>query len=145
MKRYAYGMDRPLLVAVVDDEASVRKAIQRLLVASNLRVETFGSGEEFLNSLSDHAPDCVILDLHMPGLSGLDVQRQLNLAGQRLPIVFVTAYDESESKALCLAAGAAAYLQKPLDDRVLLDAVATAVRQRSDVEGNHETNGTTKQ
>jgi FixJ family two-component response regulator len=138
-------MTGSLLVAVVDDEASVRKAIQRLLVASNLRVETYGSGEEFLNSLSDHAPDCVILDLHMPGLSGLDVQQQLNQAGLRLPIVFVTAYDEAESRALSLAAGAAAYLQKPLDDQVLLDAVVAAVRQRSGSEGDRETNGKTKQ
>jgi len=132
-------MAQSLLVAVVDDDASVRKAIQRLLVSANLRVETFGSGEEFLNSLADHSPDCLILDLHMPGLSGLDVQKQLKQAGLSLPIVFVTAYDEIESKILSLAAGAAAFLQKPLDDRVLLDAVVAAVQQRTDSERGRDT------
>jgi FixJ family two-component response regulator len=125
--RYRYVMAEKLLVAVVDDDASVRKAIRRLLIASNLQVETFASGEEFLRSLCAHTPDCLILDLHMPGLTGLDVQRQITRIGLRLPIVVVTAYDEAESQAQCLAAGAAAYLHKPLDDRVLLDAVTAAV------------------
>ena len=132
-------MTRSLLVAVVDDEASVRKAIHRLLVASSVRVEVFSSGEEFLASLADHAPDCVILDLHMPGITGLDVQKQLIRAGMRLPIVVVTAYDEPETREQCLAAGAAAYLQKPLDDQVLLNAVAVAVRHWSDARPGSKT------
>ena len=128
-----------LLVAVVDDDASVRKAIRRLLIASNLRVVVFSSGEEFFRSIADHAPDCVILDLHMPGLTGLDVQKQLIRAGIRLPIVVVTAYDEPETREQCLAAGAAAYLQKPLDDQVLLNAVAVAVRRSSEARPGSET------
>jgi FixJ family two-component response regulator len=120
-------MTETLLVAVVDDDASVRTAIRRLLIASNLHVETFASGEEFLRSLCAHTPDCLILDLHMPGLTGLDIQRQITRLGVHLPVVVITAYDDSESHAQCLAAGAAAYLHKPLDDRVLLDAVTAAV------------------
>src|SRR5262245_54027246 len=98
-------MASSLLVAVVDDDPSVRKAIRRLLIASNLRVETYSSGEEFIGSLSDHLPDCAILDLHMPGLTGLDVQRELNEAVTCVPIVVITAYDEAESREQCLAAG----------------------------------------
>jgi CheY-like chemotaxis protein len=115
------------MVAVVDDDASVRKAMGRLLTVAGLRVEAFASGEDFLASLSVRVPDCLILDLHMPGLTGVDVLRQIVRTQLRLPIVIITAFDESESKAQCLAAGACAYLQKPLDDRVLLDAVYTAV------------------
>jgi FixJ family two-component response regulator len=120
------------LVAGVDDDASVRKAIRRLLVASKLRVETFASGEEFLKSLASHSPDCLVLDLHMPGLSGLDVQRHIAHTAVNLPIVVITAHDESEARAKCLSSGAAAYLQKPIDDQVLLDAVAAAVRRTSE-------------
>ena len=123
-------MGKSLVVAVVDDDASVRKAIRRLLIASNLQVETYDSGEEFVKSLSHHLPDCAILDLHMPGLTGLDILLEIKRAGMCLPIVVITAYDELESREHCLAAGAAAYLPKPLDDKVLLDAVAAAVRER---------------
>jgi FixJ family two-component response regulator len=119
-----------LLVAVVDDEASVRKALGRLLSAADFDVETFPSGPEFLISLAANRPDCLVLDLHMPGMTGLDVQRELTRAGDRLPIVIVTAYDGLESRSQCLAAGAAAYLVKPLDDRALLDAIATAMGEK---------------
>ena len=135
-------MAETLLVAVVDDDASVRKAIRRLLVASDLQVETFASGEEFLRSLCAHTPDCLILDLHMPGLSGLDVQKQLTRIGLRLPVVVITAYDETESRAQCLSAGAAAYLHKPLDDQVLLDAVAAAVRRTPERENRGDASET---
>jgi FixJ family two-component response regulator len=135
--RYALGMGGPLLVAVVDDDASVRKAIRRLLVASKLCVETFASGEEFLKSLASHSPDCLILDLHMPGLSGLDIQRHIARTSVNLPIVIITAHDESEARAKCLSAGAAAYLQKPIDDQVLLAAVAAAVHRSSPPGNSH--------
>jgi FixJ family two-component response regulator len=130
------------VVAVVDDDASVRKAIRRLLIASDCSVETFASGEEFLASLSKHSPDCLILDLHMPGLTGLDVQRQISHAGLNLPIVVITAFDEEESRAQCLSAGATAYLQKPLDARVLLNAIESAVRRCSSREDRSDANGT---
>jgi FixJ family two-component response regulator len=115
-------------VAVVDDDKSVRKALQRLLRASDLDADTFASAQDFLASLS-HAtpPDCLVLDLQMPGVSGLDLQRQIGRAGLRLPIVVITAHDEPGMQARCLAAGASAYLRKPLEAGKLLAAIEAAI------------------
>jgi FixJ family two-component response regulator len=82
----------------------------------------------------------LILDLHMPGLTGLELQMQIARLGLRIPIVVITAYDESETREKCLLAGAAAFLQKPLDGQVLLDAVAAAVGDRSDSENRKHRN-----
>jgi FixJ family two-component response regulator len=120
-------MEKPRLrVAVIDDDESVRKALKRLLRAANLDADAFASGQEFLDSLASHVPDCVILDLHMPGMNGLDVQRQLARQDFRIPIVVITGHDEPQARAQCLAAGAAAYLRKPLDDEALLAAIERA-------------------
>ena len=124
-------MAKSWLIAVVDDEPSIRKALRRLLSASGHQVKTFASGQEFLEELAPWRPDCLVLDLHMPGLSGLEVQRELARVGDPLPIVIVTAFDEPESRAQCLAAGATAYLLKPFDDQALLDAIAIAIKKSS--------------
>ena len=116
------------LVAVVDDEPSVRKALRRLLVAAKFQVTTFASGREFLDALPTRRPDCLVLDLHMPGLSGLDVQQELIRLGEKLPIVVITALDDPESRAKFLSSGAMAYLIKPFDDRTLLEAIDSAIR-----------------
>jgi FixJ family two-component response regulator len=117
---------RPL-IAVVDDEESVRKSLRRLLVASELDATVYASGQEFLDSLGGHQPDCLVLDLQMPGLTGLEVQRALARARVRFSTIIITAHDEPETRARCLAAGAVAYLCKPLHDELLLDAITTAV------------------
>jgi FixJ family two-component response regulator len=117
---------RPL-IAVVDDEESVRKSLRRLLVASELDATVYASGQEFLDSLGGRQPDCLVLDLQMPGLTGLEVQRALARARVRFPTIIITAHDEPETRARCLAAGAVAYLCKPLHDELLLDAITTAV------------------
>jgi FixJ family two-component response regulator len=83
----------------------------------------FASGREFLDSLRERVPACVVLDLHMPGLTGLDVTRELQSAAERVPAIIITAHDEAGSRARCLSAGAAGYLRKPFDDQALLDAV----------------------
>jgi FixJ family two-component response regulator len=115
-----------LRVAVIDDDESVRKALKRLLRAVNLDADAFASGREFLDSMASHVPDCVVLDLHMPGMSGLDVQGQLARKDLQIPIVVITGHDEPQARAQCLAAGAAAYLRKPLDDEALLAAIERA-------------------
>jgi FixJ family two-component response regulator len=115
-----------LRVAVIDDDESVRKALCRLLRAANLDAATYASGREFLDSLVAHRPDCLILDLHMPGMNGLDIQQRLARNGARLPVVIITGHDEPQTRAQCLSAGASACLRKPLDDKTLLDAIYQA-------------------
>jgi len=115
-------------VAIVDDEESIRKALKRLMRAANLEAEAFASGSAFLDSLAARHPDCLILDLHMPGMTGLDVLQRLQQSGVQLPTIVITAYDEPETRGYCLAAGASAYLRKPLEDHLLLDAVASAAK-----------------
>lgn len=120
-------MDRPRLrVAIVDDDKSVRKALRRLLRAAQLEAEAFPSGVAFIQSLGRLLPDCVILDLHMPDMNGLDVQRHIVSTGLALPVVIITGHDEPTARLRCLSFGAAAYLCKPLDDQVLLEAVERA-------------------
>ncbi len=120
-------MDKSRLrVAVIDDDESVRKALKRLLRAADLDADTFASGRDFLESLSAQLPDCIVLDLHMPSMNGLDVQQELARSGRQLPIVVVTGHDEPQARAQCLSAGASAYLRKPLDDEALLDAIHEA-------------------
>lgn len=118
-------------IAIVDDEEAIRKALGRLLRASGLEAESYASGQEFLDAAAERRPDCVVLDLHMPGMSGLQVLRRLKAAGQLLSVVVITAHDEPETREQCLDAGACAYLRKPLEDRLLLNAISAAMRSHS--------------
>ena len=121
-------MSKPrLLIAVVDDEEAVRTALCRLLRSASLDVATFSSGAEFLESVKERPPDCVVLDLHMPQVSGFAVQTRLAESGIRLPTVVITGYDSEVTRERALAGGAAAYLRKPVDGQALLDAIAAAV------------------
>ena len=117
-------------IAVVDDEQPICKALRRLLCAAGFDVETFSSGHAFLDFLATRRPDCLILDLHMPGLSGLEVLRRLHFSGVDLPAIVITAYDEPDTRARCLAAGATGYLRKPVDEAVLRDAIGAALSHR---------------
>jgi FixJ family two-component response regulator len=114
-------------VAIVDDDESVRKALRRLLRARHFDAEVYASGEEFLESLEENQPDCLVLDLHMPGMTGLDVQRHLTKSDIRVPVVVITGHDQPGGRSRCLSAGAFAYLCKPLDDEALLQAILKAV------------------
>jgi FixJ family two-component response regulator len=116
------------MVAVVDDEESVRKALGRLIRAAGFRVETYASGSEFLHSVQQHLPHCVVLDLRMPHVNGFHVQQALTDSGTHVPVVIITGDDSPESRVRALAQGARAYLRKPVDDAMLLDAIQTAIR-----------------
>ena len=116
------------LVAVVDDEESVREALARVLRACSFEVSVYASGQEFLDSLSRQRPDCVVTDFHMPGMSGRDVQRELVRSRQCVPLILVTAHDVPTLRASVLAEGAAGYLTKPLRAETLASAIAGAIR-----------------
>ena len=118
--------DMPLL-AVVDDDADVRVALSRLVASAGFAVEAFGSGADFLRSVQDHVPDCVVLDLHMPEMSGTDVQGALACGHPAVPVVVITGHDTAESRALAMHLGASAYLCKPVDDEALLGAIGAAI------------------
>ena len=113
----------------MDDEEPVRKALKRLLRASGLEAESYASGKDFLAASATRQPDCLVLDLHMPGMSGLQVLHEMRAARSMFPTVVITAYDEPATREQCLAAGAAAYLSKPLDERLLLNAISANVKR----------------
>jgi FixJ family two-component response regulator len=116
------------VIAVVDDEESVCKAVVRVLRAAGLPARGYSSGHQFLKSWHFDRPDCLVLDLQMPELSGIEIQRALKTAGAQFPIVIITAHDAPHLREECLAAGAASYLCKPLDVRDLVDAVRGAIQ-----------------
>lgn len=117
-------------IAVVDDEVSVRTALGRLLRLADYEVATFGSGEDFLASLATRHRDCVILDVHMPGLSGFDVQSRLRAAHIDIPVVFITASDDPALGQAVLEAAGVTLLRKPFSNDELLDAVGAALRSK---------------
>src|SRR5450755_49881 len=119
-------------IAVLDDEEPVRRALERLLRSSGMCVQVFASGVDFLDGLGASLPDCLILDLHMSGINGFEVQTRLKAMGVRLPVVVITGHDTSEARARAEAGGASAYLLKPVDEQSLLDAIAVAM-----AEGEH--------
>lgn len=121
---------RPM-IAIVDDEETVRRALARMLNASQFESEVFASGKEFLDSLTSRRPDCVLLDYQMPGLTGRDVQRRMVLAGIDIPIIVVTAHDQPALREQCLADGAVAYLAKPLQRERLVGLINEALRARA--------------
>jgi FixJ family two-component response regulator len=116
------------LVAVVDDEESVRRALGRLVRSAGFGVETFASGVEFMQSLQLHRPDCVVLDVRMPQVSGFEVQAALVRSGFDLPVLILTGDDSPESRERTLSQGARAYLRKPVDDATLIAAIRGAVQ-----------------
>ena len=123
------------LIAIVDDEESVRKALSRLIRAAGFGVETYASGADFLRAVEQRPPHCVVLDLRMPHISGFDVLRALKQADARVPVVIITGDDSPESRAEALGQGAKAYLRKPVDDAMLIDAIQTAIRSSSAAAG----------
>ncbi|WDQ18875.1 response regulator transcription factor [Rhodopirellula sp. P2] len=116
-------------VYIVDDDESVRKAKARLLKSVGLQVELFGSAREFLDHQRSDVPGCLLLDVRMPGLSGLDMQQRLKETQQDLPIVFMSAHGDIPMSVRAIKAGATDFLPKPVDDQKLLDAVGQAIDQ----------------
>ena len=117
------------VVAVVDDDASVRRGLARLLRSADLQVHTYASATEFLGTGLSGSLDCVILDIHLGGMSGLELLSQLRRSGCGLPILIITAHDDAQARESAAAAGCTAYLRKPLDAKALLEEVAAAMKR----------------
>jgi FixJ family two-component response regulator len=115
------------LVSIVDDDELMRDALQGLLREAGFPARAFVSGEAFLSSGAQHLSSCLIADVSMPGMSGLDLQARLTAAQIRIPIIFITAHGDERMRMQALKAGAVAFLAKPFDDEVLLRSVRAAV------------------
>src|ERR1700729_1263200 len=116
-------------VFVVDDDDLVRAAIQGMLKSVGLRSETFGTTEEFLRCQRPDGPSCLVLDVRLPGVSGLDFQRELVDAGFRIPIIFITGHGDIPMSVKAMKAGAVEFLTKPFRDQDLLDAIHTGLER----------------
>src|SRR5271157_927270 len=115
------------IVAIVDDDESVRRALQGLLKAVGLPAKAFASAEEFLDSGQQHHTACLVTDIRMPGMSGLDLQARLNSQNCRIPTIFITAHGDTNMRMQALRAGAVEFLAKPFSDEVLLENVRAAL------------------
>jgi FixJ family two-component response regulator len=113
-------------IAIVDDDPAVLRALTRLLRVRAFQAKAYASAREFLAALPEGMPECLIVDLQMPGLSGLDLHQQLQHRGIEIPTIIITAHDDIEVRRRCRVAGTAGYLLKPLEDMVLFAAIAEA-------------------
>jgi FixJ family two-component response regulator len=119
---------QPRTVAIVDDDAEMRNGIQRLLNAHGFATKVFESGEGFLARDAAAGVDCVLLDIHLGGMSGFEIRRALEAAGSTLPVIFMTAFDDEATRKEAVEAGCVAYLRKPFEGKLLVAAIDRAAR-----------------
>ena len=117
------------LIGIVDDDSGVRESISSLIRSAGFRAALFSSAEDFLDSEEREHADCLILDVRMPGITGLDLQTRLAETAWRLPIIFATGYDDEDSQRKALRSGAVAFLHKPFADEALFAAIQVALSQ----------------
>ena len=118
------------LIAIVDDDKLVQNALRDLIESEGLSAVCFGSAEEFLESGDRHKAACLIADIRMPGMSGLELQARLNAEHYRIPIIFITAHGDAKMRIQAMCDGAVEFLTKPFDDAVLLEIVHAALARR---------------
>jgi FixJ family two-component response regulator len=116
------------LVAIVDDDRSVQSALKDLMESAGLSARCYGSAEEFLESDQRNQTACLVTDIRMPGMSGLELQAKLKAEGSRIPMIFITAHDDAKMKMQAMKAGAVEFLPKPFDDEILLEKVRAALK-----------------
>jgi len=126
------------LVAIVDDDPSVRQSTRRLVGSPGYRAEAFGSAEEFLDSGRTTKTGCLVLDVRMPGMDGLGLQRLLADRGLRIPIVFITARASDEEERRALRGGAIAFLRKPVDKESVIHVLDAVLEESASSGGNHD-------
>jgi FixJ family two-component response regulator len=119
--------EKPKMVVIVDDDESVRNALQGLMKVVGLPARSFASAEEFLESGQQHHTACLVADIRMAGMSGLELQARLNAEHCRIPIIFITAHGDEKMRMRALRAGAVEFLAKPFDDQALLESVRAAL------------------
>jgi FixJ family two-component response regulator len=119
------------VVFVVDDDESVRVSLKMLIESCGYQVVAFKSTEDFLEFGLKESPCCLILDIHLPGMSGFDLQRQLIASGTRIPVIFITGHDRNRMEEEAMRLEAIAYLRKPFDEQALLDAIQLACEKGS--------------
>jgi FixJ family two-component response regulator len=115
------------LVAIVDDDELVRQALESLLKAAGFMTETFASAEDFLDSIPMNSTACLILDVRLPGMSGIELQRRLRAKNNGVPIIFVTAHGDASTRGRAMEDGAVGFLNKPVRRQTLLDAIHAAL------------------
>ena len=120
-------MTQAPVIAIVDDDPLVRRALHRLVQSAGYAVQTFASAHELLDSLSRGRAACLVLDIHLDGMSGFDLQERLTADGVGIPVIFITAHDDAPTLQRIERSGAAGHLWKPLDDQALLDAIRKAL------------------
>ena len=120
-----------ITICVVDDDPSVCKALGRLIKSAGFRVKTYDSAQEFLDNDHTEPADLLVLDVRMSGMNGLNLQSHLAASGHTIPIVFITAYENSSSKTKAMARGAVAFFQKPFDEKDLLGAIYKGLNLKS--------------
>ena len=118
------------IIAVVDDDQSVRVALENLISSVGFEVKLFASAEEFLDSDAPLKTDCAVLDVRLPGISGFELQRKLAADGQSIPLIIITAQGDDKARDEALAGGAIAFLKKPFKEDVLLDAIDSALKRK---------------
>ena len=116
------------LISIVDDDESIRRTTTFLIESFGFRAASFESAEDFLKSFRLHETSCLIVDVQMPGMSGLQLQSHLAAAGYRIPIIFITAYPDARSRTQALAAGAVDFLNKPFGEEALLSGIRSALK-----------------
>jgi len=120
-----------ILISIIDDDESVRRTTKLLIESFGYRAAVFESAEAFLNSDQLSDTSCLVVDLQMPGMNGLQFQRRLAAEGNSIPIIFITSYGNKESRQQAMEAGAVAFLDKPFNDEQLLQNIRSALKQRS--------------
>ena len=126
------------MIYVIDDDESVRKAFSRLLRSAGFASEVFPGPEEFLAGVTQKEDTCIIADLRMPGFTGFDLQKELSRRGLRIPVIMVSASDDTQTREMARTLGAVAFFRKPVDDQALLDAVWWALSKTAGEQGTTE-------
>jgi RNA polymerase sigma factor (sigma-70 family) len=137
--------DKIPIVFVVDDDKAVRKSLERLIKSVGLTVQAFSSAREFLESDPSAGPSCLVLDVRMPGLSGIDLQKELGKMGYTIPIIFITGYGDIPMSVRTMKRGAIDFLTKPFNDQDLLDAIHRAIEKDKQTRREQDEIGTIQQ